>query len=456
MSVSDLVGGGIGVLLSGLGIASVVASSLRGRRSDRVLLFFGTWCALYGLRLLADTPFVVETLGVPTTSAAYFRAFVTYTINVPIVMSVESVIGPGWKQWIRRLWQVQAVYAVGAIATDVLLQRPRAAMALNSPLVLFAAAIGLANLWKFRNNLSATLKSRAIGGAAVILLLCVVNENVGRPVFPDINLEPVGVLVFIVALGYGVVTDMFRRETELVAVQREMETARQIQTSLLPRTLPDIHRLDVAARYLPMTAVAGDIYDFITLGPSRVGLLVADVSGHGVPAALVASMVKLAFAAQSDDANDPALVLTGINRILCRHVESTFVTAVYAVIDTDRRTITVANAGHPPLLAGGPAGAVRESSAHGLMLGMVSDAVYTNDSLHLGQGEYVVLYTDGIPETQNPGGDFLDLDRVRTWLTSGDGQTAARFADTTLENLRSWRGGNAFDDDVTLVVARFA
>ena len=87
---------------------------------------------------------------------------------------------------------------------------------------------------------------------------------------------------------------------------------------------------------------------------------------------------------------------------------------------------------------------------------MVPDAVYTNDSLHLGQGEYVVLYTDGIPETQNPGGDFLDLDRVRTWLTSGDGQTAARFADTTLENLRSWRGGSAFDDDVTLVVARFA
>ena len=74
----------------------------------------------------------------------------------------------------------------------------------------------------------------------------------------------------------------------------------------------------------------------------------------------------------------------------------------------------------------------------------------------LGQGEYIVLYTDGIPETQNPGGDFLDLDRVRTWLTSGGGQTAARFADTTLENLRSWRGGNAFDDDVTLVVARFA
>ena len=163
MSVSDLVGGAIGVLLSGLGIACVVASSLRGRRSDRVLLFFGTWCALYGLRLLADTPFVVETLGVPTTSAAYFRAFVTYTINVPIVMSVESVIGPGWKQWIRRMWQLQAVYAVGAIATDVLLQRPRAAMALNSPLVLLGAAIGLANLWKFRHNLSATLKSRAIG-----------------------------------------------------------------------------------------------------------------------------------------------------------------------------------------------------------------------------------------------------------------------------------------------------
>ena len=103
----------------------------------------------------------------------------TYIINVPIVMSVEAVIGPGWKQWIRRLWQVQAVYAVGAIATDVIVQRPRAAMALNSPLVLLGAAIGLANLWKFRHNLSAALKSRALGRAAMIMLLCVVNENVG-------------------------------------------------------------------------------------------------------------------------------------------------------------------------------------------------------------------------------------------------------------------------------------
>ena len=118
MSVSDLIGGAIGVLLSGLGIACLVASSLRGRRSDRILLFFGIWCALYGLRLLADTPFVVTTLGVPKRNAEYFRAFVTYTINVPIVMSVEAVIGPGWKQWIRRLWQSggRALYVPDLVA----------------------------------------------------------------------------------------------------------------------------------------------------------------------------------------------------------------------------------------------------------------------------------------------------------------------------------------------------
>ena len=457
MSVSDLIGGAIGVLLSGLGVACVIASTLRRRRAnDRVLALFGTWCALYGLRLLADTPFVVTTSGISEVAAAYFRAFVTYTINVPIVMFFEALLGPGWKQSVRRVWQVQAVYGLAAVVVDIVVARPRAAMALNSPLVLIGIAIGIANLWMFRHRLSATFKSPAIATAAFVMLVCVVNENLQRPVFPDINLEPVGVFIFIVALGYGVVSNMFRQEAELVAVQRELETARHIQTALLPRTLPAVSGLDIAARYLPMTAVAGDFYDFVTLGPSKVGLLVADVSGHGVPAALVASMVKLAFAAQLDGADDPARVLGGINRILCRHVESTFVTAVYAVIDTERRTITVANAGHPPLLTGGPMDVVRESAEHGLMLGMLPDAAYTNDQLDLGSGQYVVMYTDGIPETQNPAGDFLDLDRVRSWLTSGGSQTAARFADDVLHNLRRWRGGDAFDDDVTLVVARFA
>ena len=140
--------------------------------------------------------------------------------------------------------------------------------------------------------------------------------------------------------------------------------------------------LDVAARYLPMSAVAGDLYDFVRLGPSRVGILVADVSGHGVPAALVASMVKLAFSTQAEHAHDPALVIGAMNRILCHNAEGSFVTAtniaetsltvpgVSTVIDTGLRTVTVANAGHPSLLVGRATGPVEEVVERGMMLGL--------------------------------------------------------------------------------------
>jgi sigma-B regulation protein RsbU (phosphoserine phosphatase) len=265
------------------------------------------------------------------------------------------------------------------------------------------------------------------------------------------------VFAFVVSLGYGVVGTVFRQEAELVGVQRELETARRIQTALLPRDLPRVSGLDVAVRYLPMTAVAGDLYDFLDLGPSHLGILVADVCGHGIPAALVASMVKVAFSAQAEQAHDPAQVLSAINRILCRHVDGTFVTAIYAVIDTHRRTITVANAGHPPLLVGrADRGGVVESGARGMVLGVFPDAPYVNSELALAPGDAVLVYTDGIPETTGPQGEFLDLERVKGWLGAIDRHTASQFADAALRQLREWRGGTAFDDDITLVVARFS
>ena len=115
----------------------------------------------------------------------------------------------------------------------------------------------------------------------------------------------------------------------------------------------------------------------------RIGVLVADVSGHGVPAALVASMVKLAFTMQREHACDPARVLMAMNQALCRSIEGTFVTAVYGVLDGERRSLKVANAGHPSLLVGRPDGSVTECAERGVMLGLMPDASYSSEELIL-------------------------------------------------------------------------
>jgi CheY-like chemotaxis protein len=139
-------------------------------------------------------------------------------------------------------------------------------------------------------------------------------------------------------------------EMQLQTIQSEMDTARQIQLSILPREIPAIKGLDIAARYIPMASVAGDFYDFIRIDEHRIGILVADVSGHGMPAALISSMLKIALDGQTGCALEPARVLAGLNRALCGKFQGHFVTTVYVVVDTERQSLLYAGAGHPPLV----------------------------------------------------------------------------------------------------------
>jgi sigma-B regulation protein RsbU (phosphoserine phosphatase) len=241
---------------------------------------------------------------------------------------------------------------------------------------------------------------------------------------------------------------------QLLTIQKELETARQIQLSILPSEIPKIEGLDIAARYIPMTSVAGDFYDFIVVDEKHIGVLVADVSGHGMPAALIASMLKIALSAQAAHAADPAQVLLGLNQALCGKFQHHFVTAAYLYFDMQKRTVTYAGAGHPPLLlSGGPEG-VRSIEENGLFLGKFSFATYTSVVLPLKAGDRVLLYTDGIPETTNPAGIEFGTESFKQFLETERSTSADQFADRLLEELSRWsaRGfSEDQDDDITIV-----
>ena len=256
-------------------------------------------------------------------------------------------------------------------------------------------------------------------------------------------------------------THLVLRETreklaqQLLAMQKELETARLIQQSILPEILPQIDGLDIAARYLPMAAVAGDFYDFIVVDNKHVGILVADVSGHGMPAALIASMLKIALAAQAAHADDPARVLHGLNQALCGKFQHHYVTAAYVFVDMNKRTLTYAGAGHPPLLmsSGGSPG-VRDVTENGLFLGKFDFATYSSVELPLSAGDHGLLYTDGISEANNPDGVEFGSERFRQFLADEKNASANQLLDSLLEELACWsaRGeGEDLDDDITMV-----
>jgi hypothetical protein len=458
MSREELAKIAIGIALLSLGSVSMAAATLRLRRSSTTLVTFGLWCAMYGARLLAGQPGVRTALGGAPSHWWAFQAIVTYTINVPISIFVVSLIGAGWRR--SAWWLVTGVsaFAVIAVGSDLMSGRPASLNAVNSGVVLTALAIGLANIvyLTVKRGVRTPLTDRIVLIGGLVLGLFVVNENLGEIAVRGVNVEPIGVLVFILCLGWGVGRSVFHAEAEFVSVQRQLETAREIQLSLLPRRIPKPSGLDVAVRCVPATAVAGDIYDFVEIGPSCVGILVADVMGHGIPAALVASMAKLAFSLQIGRAHDPSAVLTSMNQILCGQLEGSYVTAVYAVVDTEAGRVTLANAGHPPPLVQrrGESGAHVERE-HGLMLGVLPTAEYANARVdRFAAGDRLLLYSDGVLEARNRAGEFFDGERVTRWLSTLEVPTADLFADAALGELTRWRDGSHFEDDVTFVVAQ--
>ena len=208
-----------------------------------------------------------------------------------------------------------------------------------------------------------------------------------------------------------------------------------------------------------MSAVAGDFYDFLPVDEKRLGVLVADVTGHGIPAALIASMLKVAFASQASHASDPARVLSGLNRALCGKFEEHFVTAAYLFVDLENRLLRYSAAGHPPLMMAIRAQPnVREIQENGLMLGLFQEASYSCVEIPVGPGDRCLLYTDGVLEASNIAREEFGKSRCKEFLQSRRSIPAADFAEQLLVSVAAFSGcnsGRPQEDDITLLVLDF-
>lgn len=246
---------------------------------------------------------------------------------------------------------------------------------------------------------------------------------------------------------------------QLIAINIELEMARQIQLSILPRETPKLNGLDIFARYIPMTSVAGDFYDFIIVDDKHVGILIADVSGHGLPSALIASMLQVALSAQAPHASDPVQVLVGLNKALCGKFEHNFVTAAYVYVDLENKVITYAGAGHPPVLFWRNAtGKASEVVENGLFLGMFPEADYSSLQLPIAASDRLILYTDGVPETKNPSEQEFGTARFLKFMDTHPKLAVDQFADGLLDELSRWSEqarGEGQQDDITVLTVDF-
>jgi serine phosphatase RsbU (regulator of sigma subunit) len=445
-----------GINMAIIGLLAVALALYRWKANDLSLISFGVFCFIYGARSGAFQ-YLVDA---PLEFWAYWRWFLTYLTPVPVWIFFEQFIGKGWKSSIRRLWQIQIIFVIAAVSVGLILRSPGAAMVANNVMSIVGILVVVINLLRPGLGMTRELLVLKYGGG--VWAMTALYDNIAPLLTRDynkVNVEPYGQLVFIGCLVFVVANRFFQNERDLITIAHELETARQIQSFILPRKTADIKGIYLAAHYVPMASVAGDFYDFIKVDEKRLGILVADVSGHGVPASLISSMVKIAFSSQLPHANDPAQVLCGINQILCGKLENDFVTAGYLFIDTENQTATYAGAGHPPLLLWrGSEQKIHEYRKKGIILGQFEDARYQNIELSLQSGDRFVLYTDGIIEAANAAGDLFGWSRFKEFISSQAGLSVGNFADGLLQHISDWSGKHldeALDDDLTLVVADF-
>jgi sigma-B regulation protein RsbU (phosphoserine phosphatase) len=241
------------------------------------------------------------------------------------------------------------------------------------------------------------------------------------------------------------------------AVDYEMRVVADIQRSLLPPRTPSIPTIGIAAHYQTSHRAGGDYYDFFPLPDGRWGVLIADVSGHGTPAAVLMAITH-SLAHSYGPPTPPGELLGHLNRYLCDHYTTradTFVTAFYGIYDPSDRSVTYSSAGHnPPRLKRCQDGSLALLNAvRGLPLGVFPGEVYREAVHHLVPGDQLVLYTDGITEAQNPAGEMFGLSRLDKVLENCS-VGASDLLKSVLSAVEEFCEGLAPHDDRTLLVAK--
>ncbi len=253
------------------------------------------------------------------------------------------------------------------------------------------------------------------------------------------------------------------------ALEKEIDLAREVQQALQPLNIPDrewehsdgsIRKAHFHHVYLPSAGVAGDCFEVFPVGQSGVGMLICDVMGHGVRAALIASMLRGLMEQVSTLADTPALLLSSLNRQMFRIFSKAnitmFASACYVYLDLDRRRLTLAGAGHPAPIVVPPNGkAFQPAIPRTPALGLRNNVMFRESEIRLEKGMKLMLFTDGLTEAQDADGDELGAPRIMDFLNERTPQSIREMIDIALAGMHQFTGSVQQDDDICLLGVEF-
>ena len=293
--------------------------------------------------------------------------------------------------------------------------------------------------------------SLALAGFGVLLSIALVVSWKGRETQyeDELAVAPLGVI-------------SAQQQAERERLLAEFGVARTAQQHMLPAAPPVIPGYTIAATCRPAREVGGDLYDFLVLPDERIGIVVADVSGKGVPAALYMTLTKGLLASIAENENDPGAILREVNRHLYQVCQrKVFVTMILGVLDPATRTFTYARAGHNPGIWQSAAGGnLTLLQAPGLGLGLASGKMFDRSLrpkvIQMESGDMLLFYSDGITEAMNAQGEEFGMDRLMAAADRAEGLNVEETRDSILAEVSAFLGETPPQDDITLVVIRIA
>jgi sigma-B regulation protein RsbU (phosphoserine phosphatase) len=376
---------------------------------------------------------------------------------VPGLLLFEDFYGRGWRaslRWLIGIYCGLAAFGALGIAHyhhSRLILPPGTVLVISVPIVL---ALGYLAGYKPQ-----PLPHRRILFLGMMAFFCafstdrLLHRQVGNW---HAGVEPYGFFVLVICLWYVTIQRIIADDRRLISLNDEMRAATRIQKTILPREIPILENANIAVRYAPMADVAGDLYDFLTVQPCCMGVLVADVMGHGVPAALVASMVKVAVSTRCRNDGGPASIIAGLNTTLCEEAREQYVTATYVYLDTASGIGRHASGAHPsPLLWRQSAQTLEKLGESGLLLGVRASEAYDESEFRFEAGDRLLLYTDGLTEAENGYGESFGEVALSAFMRDRRGCGTEQFADLLLREALAWSRdgrGKGQEDDITFVV----
>ncbi|MGC2400311.1 MAG: PP2C family protein-serine/threonine phosphatase [Acidobacteriaceae bacterium] len=428
-----------------VGLVAIGFSFIR-RRFDQLLSFFAWFAVLYGARLWMKSA-VLGLMRHPSLFLDKLQMAIAFLVAVPafLFFAATGLIGRTG----RVIAYIVCILEMCLIAAIFVGFAPDLLNGLNSIAIIVALVSSC--ILTFRRRM--VEKDEAVFRAGLVIFSAfVLWTNAAALLGHRTEIELYGFAVFLCCLGYVAARRALDRDQQLSSIQQELEVARRIQLSILPAAFAGSEHFTVVSRFVPMASVAGDFYEFIYTGSGTVGLLIADVSGHGIPAALIASMVKVAINSQRHHATDPDRLLAGVNEALCGNAQNQFVTAAYVHLDAGCGRFCYGAAGHPPMLM------LRDEQVfsieeNGLVLAVLCSAVYTSTKQPLRRGDRFLLYTDGIIEAANAGGEEFGNERVVNLLQASAKMAPEEAADLIVNTVSGWSSSQS--DDLTVIVCDY-